>query len=116
MLRVSEMDVMQMLYEVVSAIECSLGFRLAPTLMVFVASHVSIIGMHLAAEWTCFNGSGLQIAAYPSCSEGMYRIFVSDPLIACFECTGAESAEEWQVFLRFAGAIDSVGFRPVVVG
>jgi len=54
MFGVGEVNMVEMLDEVITAIESSLGFGLASALLVLVASQVSIVGMGLTAEWTCF--------------------------------------------------------------
>jgi hypothetical protein len=52
-LGVGKVNMVKMLDEVITTIKYPLGFGFAPTLLVLVTSHVSVIGMSLAAEWTC---------------------------------------------------------------
>jgi hypothetical protein len=76
----------QMLHEVIPAVERPLRFWLVPTLLVFVSSHVRIVGMRRPAERTSIEDSALCIAADPCCPKSVHRILVSDPLVLGFEC------------------------------
>jgi hypothetical protein len=92
---IGEVNMVEMLDEVITTIKNSLGFGLAPTLLVFVTSHVSIIGMSLAAEWACLKCfRRLCVTTNPSGSKRMNRVFVAYPFILRLECSRTESAEE----------------------
>lgn len=106
---------MQVLYEVVPTVESSLRLRLIPALLVFVASHVSIIGVHLATKRARLEEGGLRVAADPSRPKSVYRVLVTDPFVLRLERSGAESAEEGQVFLRLASTVQSIEFGTIII-
>jgi hypothetical protein len=62
------MHVVQMLYEMIPPVECSLGFWFVPALLVLVSGHVSIVRVHLTTERAGLKESGLCVAANPCCS------------------------------------------------
>ena len=114
MLNISKMYVVQVLYEMIAAIERPLRFRLISALLVLMASHMIFIRSHLTAERARRKRCVLGVATYQGGAKSMYGVFMTNPLVLGFESARTECAAEWKVLLEHTSTVETIVLRPGV--